>query len=361
MNYEIIKDHTQPAYVQLYRCLRDDIIRGVYAYGGKLPSKRLIAEETGVSLVTAEHAYALLCDEGYAVAHERSGYFVLFRTDDPFAAAPQQSVPRPYPSHGVSDAPEFPVSVLTKTMRRVMSDWGGAILARSPGAGLPELREAIGQYLARSRGIRVQPRQIVIGSGSEYLYGRIVELLGRDLVWALESPSYKQIRRVYAACDVRTEMLPLGHDGIDSAALSSSAADVLHITPYRSFPSGVTASASKRHEYLRWASRPGRYLIEDDFESEFSVSQKPVETLFAHTDRDNVLYLNTFSKTVSPSIRAGYLVLPQHLVPEFEARLGFYACPVPTFMQAVLTELIVNGDFERHINRVRRQKRRESQ
>lgn len=359
MQYSITKKTGEPAYLQLYRLLRDDIIGSVFPFGSRLPSKRLIAEETGLSLVTVEHAYALLCDEGYAEARERSGYFVLFRTGDPFAESPLHRQPVTAHVHAASPAPEFPVSVLTRTMRRVMSDLGDAILEPSPAAGIPALRDAIGQYLARSRGIRVDPEQIVIGSGSEYLYGRIVELLGRELTYALESPSYKKIRQVYEACDVRVQMLPLGQDGIDSFALSRSNADVLHITPYRSFPSGVTASASKRHEYLRWAS-DGRYIIEDDFESEFSVSRKPEETLFAHTDRDNVLYLNTFSKTISPSIRAGYLVLPRHLVPVFSQRLGFYACTVPTFMQYVLAQLLTTGDFERHVNRVRRKKRRET-
>lgn len=349
---------TEPAYLQLYRRLRDNIIGGVYAYGARLPSKRVIAEQTGWSLVTVEHALALLCDEGYAVARQRSGIFAQFRPGDPFAASPQHVQPRPYPVHERADASEFPVSVLTKTMRRVMSDLGDGILSRAPGAGLPELRQAIAGYLARSRGMHVRPEQIVIGSGSEFLYSRIVELLGRERVWAIETPSYKQIRRVYEACDVQVEMLPLGRDGVDSRALASSRADVLHVTPYRSFPSGVTASASKRHEYLQWAYA-GRYLIEDDFESEFSVSRKSEETLFAHAARDNVLYLNTFSKTVSPSVRVGYMVLPETLVPLYEARLGFYACTVPTFMQYVLAQLLDNGDFERHINRVRRKKRRE--
>ena len=357
MQYTIQKKAGEPAYLQLYRMLRDDVIGGVFPFGSRLPSKRLIAEETGLSLVTVEHAYALLCDEGYVQPRERSGYFVLFRTDDLFAASPLRQNVNPVQPHAASAAPEFPVSVLTRTMRRVMSDLGDAILEPSPAAGIPALRDAIGQYLARSRGVHVQSEQIVIGSGSEYLYARIVELLGRELVYALESPSYKKIRQVYEACDVRVQMLPLGRDGIDSLALSLCHADVLHITPYRSFPSGVTASASKRHEYLRWAS-DGRYLIEDDFESEFSVSRKPEETLFGLTDRDNVLYLNTFSKTISPSIRVGYLVLPRHLAPVFFQKLGFYACTVPTFMQYVLAELLQSGDFERHVNRVRRKKRR---
>ena len=134
----------------------------------------------------------------------------------------------------------------------------------------------------------------------------------------------------------------------------------MHVSPYRSYPSGVSASASKKHEYLRWAAQKGRYIIEDDFESEFSVSKKPEETLFSNAWMDNVIYMNTFSKTISPALRVGYMVLPKHLVAEFAEKLGFYSCTVPTYMQFVLAELISNGDFERHINRVRRQRRKES-
>jgi GntR family transcriptional regulator/MocR family aminotransferase len=249
--------------------------------------------------------------------------------------------------------------VLAKTMRRVINDLGEGILQKSPNEGIPELRQSIVQYLRRSRGIQAEPEQIIIGSGSEYLYGLTVELLGRDRVYGMESPSYNKIRQVYEAADVRFEMLPLGRDGIASKALAVTEADVLHITPYRSFPSGVTASASKRHEYLRWARTPGHYIIEDDFESEFSVSSKPVDTLFSHAPEDNVIYMNTFSKTVSAGMRVGYMVLPKHLVPIFQEKLGFYSCTVPTFEQFVLAALISGGDFERHINRVRRQKRRE--
>ncbi len=356
MQYLIEKKGAEPAYLQLYHQLRQDILQGVYPFGRKLPSKRTIAMETGLSTITVEHSYALLCDEGYAEARERSGYFVIFRTDDGFAAAPSEGLRiTPMPSEVGESG--FPVSVLAKTMRRVINDLGEGILQKSPNEGIPELRQAIAQYLRRSRGIQAEPEQIIIGSGSEYLYGLTVELLGRDRVYGIESPSYNKIRQVYEAADVRFEMLPLGHDGIESKALAVSEADVLHITPYRSFPSGVTASASKRHEYLRWASRLGNYIVEDDFESEFSVSSKPVDTLFSH-GQDNVIYMNTFSKTVSAAMRVGYMVLPKHLVPIFQEKLGFYSCTVPTFEQFVLTALISGGDFERHINRVRRQKRR---
>ncbi len=358
MKYFIDDAPHTPAYLQLYRQIRDDIIRGSYPYGSKLPSKRTLAEETATSVITVEHAYALLCDEGYLEARERSGYFVCFRTTDGFVAA--EAAPRAIAAPRSGESPEFPFSVLAKTMRTVISEYGDTILDRSPNAGRIELREAIRRYLERSCGITVGTGQIVIGSGSEYLYGRMVELLGHHRVYAIESPSYKQIEQVYRASEVVYRRLPLGQNGIDSTALWATDASVLHLSPYRSFPSGVTANASKRHEYLRWAEADGRYLIEDDFESEFSLSRSAEETLFSHTAGNNVIYMNTFSKTISPSLRVGYMVLPRGLAAEYTDRLGFYSCAVPTVIQLVLASLIDNGDFERHINRVRRRKRREN-
>ena len=361
MKYIINKSDAASAYLQLYKLVRDDIVAGVYPYNSKLPSKRIIADEIGVSTVTVEHAYALLCEEGYIEPRERSGYFVIFRTDDGFAAPTQQVTLHPsLLNHHSAVGTEFPFSVLAKTMRLVLNEYGDTILDKSPNAGCPELREAIRQYLARSRGIHADTQQIIIGSGSEYLYGLIVSLLGRHQRYAIECPSYKKIEQVYLASGVTFDRLPLGSDGIDSAALWASDAQVLHISPYRSFPSGVTATASKRHEYLRWVrAEAGRYIVEDDFESEFSVSTKPEETLFSQATDDRVIYMNTFSKTLSPSFRTGYMVLPEHLVSVFEERLGFYSCTVPTYTQYVLAELISSGDFERHINRVRRKKRKE--
>ena len=354
----IIDKNKRPVYLQLYTQIRDDIVNGLYPYNSKLPSKRSLAEETGVSTITVEHAYALLCDEGYTEARERSGFVVIFRQNDGFASTTKTAHTYHTSYHTSSDFHEFPLSVLSKTMRRVLTDHGDLLLEKSPNLGCTELREAIKRYLARNRGIEVSTEQIIIGSGSEYLYGLIVELLGRDKTFAIEFPSYKKIEQVYRAAEINYESLSLTPTGIDSSALSSSKADVLHTTPYRSYPSGVTATASKRHEYLRWANEGKRYIIEDDFESEFSVSTKPTETLFALSIKDNVIYLNTFSKTISPSLRIGYMVLPKHLVEVYKDKLGFYSCTVPTFMQYVLTELIDNGDFERHINRVRRTMRK---
>lgn len=358
----------KPEYLKLYEYLRDEITRGAWPCGARLPSRRQTALDRGVSAITVEHSYELLCQEGYAEARPRSGYFVIYRQGDGFAAAEHaeptehaEPVPaRPLPERSLGEADAFPFSVLAKSMRRVIADYGERLLNKSPNAGCLELRIALSGYLARNRGVQADVEQIVVGAGSEYLYGLVVELLGRDRVFAIEDPSYEQIERVYQAKGVAVEPLALGHDGIRSSALRATRATVLHITPFRSYPTGVTASASKRGEYLRWAAEGDRYIVEDDFESEFSLLRKPEETVFSRAARGNVVYLNTFTRTVSPSLRVGYMVLPKELVGRFEARVGFYSCAVPAFEQYLLADLIQSGDFERHINRVRRQKRREA-
>ena len=354
----IIDRNNRPVYLQIYKQIRDDIISGVFGYNIKIPSKRFLADEIGVSTVTVEHAYALLCDEGYIEPRERSGYFVIFSPSDGFAATSSTSHNMKRQDHSSTENSTFSISLLSKTMRRVLSEYNDVILEKSPNSGCMELRMSLKQYLARNRGIEVEAEQIIIGSGAEYLYRLIVDLLGRDKLYAIESPSYEKIEQVYYAAGVKYELLPLCDDGIDAAALAGTKADILHTTPYRSFPSGVTASASKRYEYIHWASKSNRFIIESDYDSEFSVYSKPTETLFALSDNDNVIYLNTFSKTISPSLRVGYMVLPQKLVDAFNEKLGFYSCTVPTFEQYVLAELIANGDFERHINRERRNRRR---
>ena len=345
-------------YLRFYEELREEIVRGDWPHGARLPSRRQIAHERGLSVVTVEHGYELLCQEGYVEARPRSGFYVCYRATDGFAQAEPEAAARAPRPQAAGEGDAFPFSVLARAMRKVLADYGEAILNKSPNTGCLALREALSRYLARNRGIHAGAGQIVIGSGAEYLYGMVVELLGNGRVFAIESPSYAKIEQVYRARGVSCELLPLGEDGIQSAALARTGASVLHITPFRSFPSGVTASASKRAEYIRWASERGRIIVEDDFESEFSLMRKPEETVFSHSEGRNVIYLNTFSRTISSAIRVGYMVLPEPLAGAFDARMGFYSCTVPAFEQYVLTELIESGDFERHINRIRRRKRR---
>ncbi len=362
MKYIIEEKSGIPAYLQLYHYFRDDIVQGVYPHKSKLPSKRITCAETGLSAITVEHAYDLLIQEGYVESKERSGYYVIFRPNAGFASFSklEHVHKNDFVTKHTANVYSFPFNSIAKAMRKVINDFGEEILVRSPNSGCNELRKNISLYLARSRGIHAAPEQIVIGAGSEYLYNLISILLGHSNIIAIESPSYKQIEQVYKSLDINYVKLKLGHDGIDSSELWNCDANILHVSPYRSFPSGVSASASKKHEYLSWASEKNKYVIEDDFESEFSISKKPEETLFATTKLDNVIYLNTFSKTISSAFRVGYMVLPMRLVKVFEEKLGFYSCTVPTYIQYVIAELIANGDFERHINRVRRKKRLES-
>ena len=348
----------KPAYLILYESLREEIVSGVRPFGSRLPSRRVLARDRGVSAVTAEHSIELLCDEGYAEPRPRSGCYVIYRESDGFSlpsARPERRVPEVPPA---PDRTTFPFPTLARVMRRVLAEYGEEIMVRPPRTGCVELRDALCSYLARNRGIRVQPDQIVVGAGAEYLYGLVVELLGSGRIIGIEAPSYRKIEQVYHSRGVRVDYCPLGSDGILSDALRATKASVLHVTPFRSFPSGVTASASKRQEYLRWVSEPDRYIVEDDYESEFSLLRKPEETLFARAPYRNVIYLNTFTRTVSPSFRVGYMVLPRALLPVFDERVGFYSCTVPAFEQFVLAELIGGGEFERHINRIRRSERK---
>ena len=361
MHYTIDRQTGVTAYLQLYQQLKRDISEGIYHYGDKLPSKRLIAGECGISVITVEHAYAILADEGYLESRERSGYFVAYQDSDFFCNErettwQQTAATEDKPALG---AYTFPFSVYAKTVRRVLSEKGEQVLGHSPKSGSSELRHAIANYLLRSRGINVTAEQLVIGSGAEYLYGLVVQLLGREQCIAVENPSYSKIRAVYEANGVAVEQLDMGAEGIKSSELARSRATVLHVTPFNSFPSGITATASKRREYIRWAQERQGYIVEDDFASEFSVSTKAEDTVFNMEEKGSVIYINTFSKTIAPSMRIGYMVLPQRLVRIFAERLGFYSCTVPLFEQYVLAELLNNGDFERHINRVRRKLRQE--
>ncbi len=344
-------------YMLIYRQLRSDITDGVYAYGAKLPSKRVLADRLGVSVITIEHAYELLCDEGYARAREKSGYFAAFHADDGWlGAAPEAATPRPA---AVKEPHRmyFPFPTYARTVRKVLTDYGEELFIKSDKRGSDILRSAIADYLVRSRGMRITKDQVIVGSGSEYMYGIIVQMLGNDRIYAVENPSYDKISLSYTAGGAECEFLDFACDGIEDSALAASRASVLHITSYRSYPSGITASASKRAGYLRWAARRGAYIVEDDFESEFSLSSKPEDTVFSMDTQGRVIYLNTFTRTISPSMRVSYMVLPESLNTTFGERVGTFSSTVPTIDQYVLAELLNGGEFERHINRVRRRLR----
>ncbi len=373
MKYIVDRTKKESAYLQLYHQLRADIVAGELSYGTKLPSKRLMAEELQVSVITVEHSYGLLSDDGYIESRPKSGFYVCFGNEsagkgEGFSEDPPEQTPddmnrpelseRPDPPDPIMSATEdFPFTVLARVMRNVLSDREKQLLVKSPNNGLLLLRETLSQYLRRSRGIQVNPAQIVVGSGAEYLYGLVVELLGRGKKYAVEDPCYDRILQVYRTNDVNPEGLRLGPDGIRTSALQKCTAEVLHVTPWSSYPSGITASATKRHEYISFARERDSILVEDDYDSEFASPTRQIETLFSLAP-ERVIYINTFTKTLAPSMRMGYMVLPAALVPVFQEKLGFYSCTVPVYDQYVLEEFIREGHLERYINARRRKLRK---
>lgn len=357
MKYKISSTSRKPAYMQLYLELREDIVKGVYKAGDKLPSKRLMATDTGTSVITVEHAYNLLDDEGYIEPRERSGYFVIYNEKESFSVPPVSTAERP-PEKSWDAPADFPFAKYASTMRRVLSQYGPGILVRSPNTGVEKLKEAIQSYLVRVRGIETTTEQIIIGAGSEYMYSQVVQMMGRDLRYALEDPSYEKIRQVYESNGASCELLKMGETGILSSELERTHASILHVTPFHSYPSGITASASKRSEYIRWVKRRNGFIVEDDFDSEFSLSTKPEDTLYSLDPDGHVIYLNTFTRTISPSLRISYMIIPKPLMHAYEKHVGFYSCAVPVYEQLVLAEFLDSGDFERRINRVRRNMRK---
>ncbi len=351
---------SEARYMSLYKELRSLITQGDYGFGKQLPSKRTLAADKGLSLITVEHALNILCEEGYIQARPRSGYYVIYQPDALFPVASDLPLP---PGSTASEAEgsreQFPFGLWARAVRRVLSEQQEALFQRAPGVGILPLRLALCAYLSRSRGLHVQPDQLIIGSGAEYFYGLLATLLGPRRLFGIEEPSYPLIRQVYEAQGLRCESLLMGSDGILSSALQESRAQVLHLTPYNSYPSGITASASKRAEYVRFARERKAYIIEDDYDSEFTLSSKAEETLFSLVPEGRGIYLNTFSRTIAPSLRAGYMVLPPRLMQKYRQQAGFYSCSVPVLEQYVLAYLLDSGDFERHINRVRRRLRRE--
>ena len=386
MNYTITHTHDTPAYIQLYHLIKEDIIKGIYIYGSRLPAKRTIAVESGCSVVTVEHALELLSEEGYIELRQRSGSYVIYKEADflsniyadeissykkakesstpPASKSKQMSLEKPTNFKDLSTTSsqnrgDFPYSVLARTMRKVITDYGENILVKGPNQGCFELRTEICRYLARSRRIYVEPDQIVVGAGAEYLYSLVAQLLRGDLPFAIESPSYEKIHMVYESLGIHCLFLPLTKEGISSKDLANTRANILHVTPFNSYPTGITVGISKKKEYLRWAAEKRAYIVEDNYDSELTVSRKAEEPLFAMSEEGNVIYMNTFSKTIAPSMRIGYLILPKKLQEPFQEKLGFYSCTVPLFEQYVLAELLRSGNYERNVNRIRRKRRKE--
>ena len=350
-------------YEYLYRCLRDDILSGALAAGERLPSKRALAEHLRVSVITVEGAYQQLVAEGYADARPRQGFYVA-QVDRRLPAAeagepvPAEAPPRSWRldlKSGRADPSFFPSALWAKLTRQVLSE--GSHLAPVPPQGLPALREAIARDLRDFKGMTVSPEQIVVGAGAEYLYLLLAQLLGREAVIALEDPGYPKIRQVYGKWGTACRPIPLDGQGIALEALYASGATAAHLSPAHHYPTGIVTPIARRHALLRWAEEADGVIIEDDYDSEFRFIGRPIPTLQSIDARGRVVYMNTFSQTISPSMRVGFMVLPPRLLERCRRELGFYASTVPALEQQVLARFLSGGGYEQHLSRIRKKYR----
>lgn len=356
VTYELKKAPGVPLYEALYRCLREDILTGKLAPGEKLPSKRALAQNLEVSKITVETAYNQLLSEGYLYAREKVGYFVEQVERRPREVSSEPAAPAESRPNWLLDLTEngtegFPFSVWMKLQREVMLDYGQTLLRPLPNRGIPELRRAIARHLGQFRGMRVDPENIILGAGTDFLYNLLIQLLGREKIYAVEEPGYGKIRKIYAVGGVRCVSAYLDSLGVIPESLER--AQVLHCSPSHHYPTGLVTPVNRRLELLDWAGTD-KWIIEDDYDSEFRFDAHPVPAMQALDGRGRVIYMNTFTKTLAPSIRISYMVLPGELMRVFQKRLGFYSCTVPSFEQYTLARFLDRGYFEKHINRMRK-------
>ena len=355
-----------PLYEQLYRRIRADIESGALPAGEKLPSKRALSAHLKVSVVTVEGAYGQLLAEGYLRSEPKRGFFVAAlepaaapvsaqprRAEEP-PTAPTASVPRYDFATNAVDAARFPFATWAKLMRQVLTNEDSGLLSAIHPQGVPALRAAIVDYLREFWGIDAQPDQVVVGAGSEYLTGILFQLLGREGGYAVEDPGYRKFGRILSRQGALICPIPLDEQGLRVDALTWSGARVVHVTPSHHFPLGTVMPVTRRRELLAWAAAgEGRYIIEDDYDSEFRFSGRPIPALQSLDAGERVVYLNTFAKSLAPSLRIGYMVLPPHLAERYRREFLLYSSTVPSFEQYTLARFLEGGHFERHIARMR--------
>ena len=374
----------------LYSSIKNQILQGILRADEKLPSKRSLASHLGISVITVQNAYGQLISEGYIYSIEKKGFFVtdilLGKSDSVFGGTgngnlwgqgmsvnsvsaadlvDDSKTLAPVNSIGESDFftdfrsnstsyEKFPFSLWAHTMRKVLNSGDEKLLQRVGVKGIYELRRSIADYLREFRNMNVKPEQLVIGAGTESLYSMVVQLLGQGKVYAVENPGYHKVAGVFRMNGAGTKPVMIDSQGINPAGLEKIKADVVHVSPAHHFPTGIVMPVRRRQELLAWADgAPDRFIIEDDYDSEFRFNGKPLPTLQSADMGGRVIYINSFSKTLAPSFRMSYMVLPENLLPDFDEKFGFYSCPVSAFEQYTLSEFIRDGFYGKHIIRMK--------
>lgn len=357
-----------PLYEQLYQFIRNEIVDGRIHYKDKLPSKRKLSDFLQISLNTVEAAYGQLAAEGYVEVIPKKGYFVLKSEDLEYVKTDDKRMEKPtnherdfrFHFHPTQiDSLHFPFQQWRKYLKNIVDEQNHSLLLLGDPQGEMELRAEISHYLYEARGVQCSPEQIVIGAGSETLLHQLIVLFKKDTVYGVEDPGFHLIQQILRSYPNKVVPLKVDSEGININHFPDSPMNVVYVTPARHFPFGTVLPVNRRAKLLNWAvNSEDRYIIEDDYDSEFRYSGKSIPSLQSMDKSGKVIYLGSFSKSLMPSIRISYMVLPKPLLKKYKEKLSFYHSTVSRIDQQVLAQFMANGDFERHLNRMRKVYRR---
>ena len=368
---ELDKNSAIPLYEQIYNQIRVDITNGKLQVGRKLPSKRKLGEFLTISQTTIELAYGQLTAEGFISAIPRKGFYVQAIEElayvQPTDSSEEKTVHKPEEilidlSPGDIDTDSFPFTQWRKYAKDVIDESSKELLLLGDPHGDLPLRQEIARYLYHSRGVNCTPEQIIVGSGTEQLMPLVIRILGIDATYAIENPGYPLTHHVFYHNNRKVYPIDVDQEGMNISMLQKSAANVAYLTPSHQFPTGTVLSAARRTALLNWAtSHKDHFIIEDDYDSEFRYTGRPIPALQGMDKGDNVIYLSTFSKSLMPSLRIAYMVLPSVLLKRYKDAFIHYASTVPRLDQHILARFMADGQFSRHLNRMRTIYRRKLQ
>lgn len=386
-------------YEQIYSYIKNEIIEGKLLTGERLPSTRSLAEHLQVARSTVDYAYAQLLSEGYIESRPYKGYFVCpvegllkiegeaefgFRgrgtgkgnygsrkdeNENPGKRGGQGSAVLSGEDRQASaeseyavnfspyaiDMSAFPFSVWRKINKNILNYANSDVFAKGEAQGDYELRVTISRYLHSSRGVNCTPEQMIVGAGNDYLLMLLEKILGKDMHIAMENPTYKRSYRIFKSFGYGIETVDMDESGMQIGPLKEAKVNAAYVMPSHQFPTGIVMPIGRRMELLKWANEgKGRYLIEDDYDSEFRYLGKPIPALQASDKRGKVIYMGTFSKAIAPAIRVSFMVLPEELLEKYKKDCFFYSCTVSRIDQRILNEFIRDGYFERHLNKMRK-------
>ena len=372
MTIELRTDGDKCLYEQIYDHIKTEIRDGKLLAGERLPSTRSLAGYLQVARSTVEYAYDQLLSEGYIEAVPYKGYFVcameeLFHMEETKDATEtdgsgeseslgreSESLKYRFSPHEI-DMSGFPFGIWKKITKTILNSGNSDLFARGEAQGDRDLRETITRYLHSSRGVNCTPEQIIVGAGNDYLLMLLEKILGRHVRIAMENPTYKRTYRIFQSFAYNIVTVDMDESGMRTDCLTQADVSAAYVMPSHQFPMGIVMPIRRRMELLKWASGgEDRYLIEDDYDSEFRYYGKPIPALQASDKQGKVIYIGTFSKAIAPAIRVSFMVLPQALSERYRRDCSFYSCTVSRIDQRILNEFIRDGYFERHLNKMRK-------